>query len=155
MSVRYFGYVRYYCNCFHNNNNDNNNNTNNINLDSLTKLFLLTTVLTSVTGYFFHSKEIGPPHIVGAISLVLLAVAGWFGCQTLRAQPSGDAITPIRIVEAAGVVELSPPAGNDWIRTQTNQVLRPFYRLRTGANSRAALLWSDHSVAQPFPCVGL
>lgn len=42
--------------------------------DALTGVFLLTTVLTSVTGFFFHSKAIGPPHIVGAISLVDLAV---------------------------------------------------------------------------------
>jgi hypothetical protein len=37
--------------------------------------FLVFTILTSVTGFFFHSKVIGPPHIVGAISLVDLAVA--------------------------------------------------------------------------------
>jgi hypothetical protein len=30
-------------------------------------------VLTSVTGFFFHSKAIGPPHVVGVISLVILA----------------------------------------------------------------------------------
>lgn len=40
-----------------------------------TALFLLTTVLTSATGFMFHSKAIGPPHIVGAISLVVLALA--------------------------------------------------------------------------------
>jgi hypothetical protein len=40
-----------------------------------TGLFLLFTILTSVTGFFFHSKMIGPPHIVGGISLVVLAVA--------------------------------------------------------------------------------
>jgi hypothetical protein len=40
-----------------------------------TAIFLLTTVLTSVTGFMFHSAQIGPPHIVGAISLVVLAVA--------------------------------------------------------------------------------
>ena len=38
-------------------------------------VFLIFTILTSVTGFFFHSKMIGPPHIVGAISLVVLAVA--------------------------------------------------------------------------------
>ena len=43
--------------------------------DGLTALFLATTILTSVTGFFFHSKAIGPPHIVGVISLVVLAVA--------------------------------------------------------------------------------
>ena len=41
----------------------------------LTALFLATTILTSVTGFFFHSKAIGPPHVVGVISLVVLAVA--------------------------------------------------------------------------------
>lgn len=40
-----------------------------------TSLFLLTTVLTSVTGYFFPVEHILPSHIVGAISLVVLAVA--------------------------------------------------------------------------------
>lgn len=44
-------------------------------LDALTGVFLATTVLTSVTGFFFHSKAIGPPHIVGVISLVVLAIA--------------------------------------------------------------------------------
>ncbi len=40
-----------------------------------TALFLASTVLTSVTGFFFHSTSFGPPHVVGAISLVILAVA--------------------------------------------------------------------------------
>src|SRR5262245_17881068 len=39
-----------------------------------TAVFLATTVATSVTGFFFPLKQIGPPHIVGAISLVVLAV---------------------------------------------------------------------------------
>jgi hypothetical protein len=38
-------------------------------------LFLATTVLTSVTGFFFHSASFGPPHVVGVISLVVLAAA--------------------------------------------------------------------------------
>ena len=37
-------------------------------------LFLTTTVATSVTGFFFGSK-FGPPHVIGLISLVLLALA--------------------------------------------------------------------------------
>ncbi len=44
-------------------------------LNGVTALFLITTVLTSVTGFFFHSKAIGPPHIVGVVSLVVLAIA--------------------------------------------------------------------------------
>lgn len=42
---------------------------------SWTAWFLVTTVLTSVTGFFFHSKSFGPPHIVGVISLLVLAIA--------------------------------------------------------------------------------
>ena len=38
-------------------------------------LFLVFTILTSVTGFMFHSKAFGPPHVVGVISLVVLAVA--------------------------------------------------------------------------------
>jgi hypothetical protein len=40
-----------------------------------TALFLLTTVLTSVTGFMFHSTAFGPPQVIGAISLVVLAIA--------------------------------------------------------------------------------
>ncbi len=40
-----------------------------------TAVFLAFTILTSATGFLFHSAKIGPPHIVGVISLVVLAVA--------------------------------------------------------------------------------
>jgi len=40
-----------------------------------TALFLITTVATSATGFLFHSAKFGPPHIVGLISLVVLAFA--------------------------------------------------------------------------------
>jgi hypothetical protein len=40
-----------------------------------TALFLATTLLTSVTGFFFHAASFGPSHVVGVISLVALAVA--------------------------------------------------------------------------------
>jgi hypothetical protein len=48
-----------------------------------TALFLATTILTSATGFLFHSRAIGPPHIVGAISLVVLAVAT-YACYARR-----------------------------------------------------------------------
>ncbi|MBS0319158.1 MAG: hypothetical protein JSR18_01340 [Proteobacteria bacterium] len=41
----------------------------------VTGVFLATTILTSVTGYFFPRDHILPSHIVGAISLVVLLVA--------------------------------------------------------------------------------
>jgi uncharacterized membrane protein len=44
-------------------------------LGAMTGVFLLTTILTSVTGFFFPLKAIGPPHIFGVISLVALAVS--------------------------------------------------------------------------------
>ena len=44
-------------------------------VEAWTALFLLTTVLTSVTGFFFHSASFGPAHVVGVLSLLLLAVA--------------------------------------------------------------------------------
>src|SRR6266851_5096068 len=34
-----------------------------------------TAILTSVTGFFFHSASFGPPHVIGVISLVVLTVA--------------------------------------------------------------------------------
>ena len=42
-----------------------------------TSLFLTTTIATSVTGYLFPVDRILPSHIVGAISLVALALAVW------------------------------------------------------------------------------
>jgi hypothetical protein len=44
-------------------------------LEGMTAIFLATTVATSVTGFGFPIHKVGPPHIVGAISLVVLAVA--------------------------------------------------------------------------------
>jgi hypothetical protein len=38
-------------------------------------VFLVATILTSVTGFLFPFKAFGPPHIIGVISLVLLALA--------------------------------------------------------------------------------
>ena len=40
-----------------------------------TKWFLITTVLTSATGFLFPFVKVGPPHIFGVISLVVLAAA--------------------------------------------------------------------------------
>ena len=44
-------------------------------LPGWTLTFLVTTILTSVTGYFFPRDRILPSHIVGGISLLVLAVA--------------------------------------------------------------------------------
>ena len=44
-------------------------------LDNWTALFLVTTVLTSVTGFFFPRDQLLPSHVVGIISLVVLVIA--------------------------------------------------------------------------------
>jgi hypothetical protein len=44
-------------------------------LDEWTAVFLATTILTSVTGYFFPADKVLPSHIVGALSLVALVIA--------------------------------------------------------------------------------
>ena len=44
-------------------------------LDNLTAVFLTTTVLTSVTGFGFPFDHLLPSHILGIISLVVLAIA--------------------------------------------------------------------------------
>jgi hypothetical protein len=40
-----------------------------------TRIFLISTILTSVTGFFFPFTKLLPSHIVGIISLFILAVA--------------------------------------------------------------------------------
>ena len=44
-------------------------------LDGWTALFLITTVATSVTGFMFPFHKLLPSHVVGAISLMVLAIA--------------------------------------------------------------------------------
>ena len=48
-------------------------------LDGWTAIFLVTTVLTSVTGFLFPFEHILPSHKVGIISLLVLAVAAGVG----------------------------------------------------------------------------
>lgn len=43
-------------------------------LEMWTAIFLFTTVLTSVTGFFFPVEKILPSHVVGVLSLLVLAV---------------------------------------------------------------------------------
>ena len=61
------------------------------------------------------------------------------------ATPRG-ATNEIRIVELQGTAAVSSDAATTWNPAPNGQVLHPHDRLRTGANSRIALLWSDRSV---------
>ncbi|MBO4225834.1 hypothetical protein [Bradyrhizobium neotropicale] len=62
----------------------------------LTAIFLLFTILTSVTGFMFPFKELLPSHIFGIISLILLAIA----CIALYVMKLSGAWRPIYIVTA-------------------------------------------------------
>jgi hypothetical protein len=44
-------------------------------LDGLTAVFLATTVLTSLTGFFFPYEGFKPSYVVGVLSLIVLAIA--------------------------------------------------------------------------------
>ena len=44
-------------------------------MDRWTVVFLVTTAATSITGFFFPVEHLLPSHIVGALSLLVLAVA--------------------------------------------------------------------------------
>jgi hypothetical protein len=65
-------------------------------MPGLTAIFLLFTILTSVTGFMFPFKELLPSHIFGVISLILLAIA----CIALYAMKLSGAWRPIYIVTA-------------------------------------------------------
>ena len=41
----------------------------------VTMLYLVTTILTDITGFMFYKGSFGPPYIVGVISLIALLVA--------------------------------------------------------------------------------
>jgi hypothetical protein len=65
-------------------------------MPSLTAIFLLFTILTSVTGFLFPFKELLPSHMVGILSLVLLAIA----CIALYGVRLSGAWRPIYVVTA-------------------------------------------------------
>jgi hypothetical protein len=46
-------------------------------MPAMTAIFLITTVATSVTGFFFHRDHLLPSHILGIISLLVLAPASY------------------------------------------------------------------------------
>ncbi|MBR1175690.1 hypothetical protein JQ617_17165 [Bradyrhizobium sp. KB893862 SZCCT0404] len=65
-------------------------------MPGLTAIFLLFTILTSATGFLFPFKELLPSHIIGIISLVLLAIA----CFALYGMKLAGVWRPVYIVTA-------------------------------------------------------
>jgi len=79
-------------------------------LGTVNLLFLVFTILTSVTGFFFHSKAFGPPHVVGIISLIDLAVAlvalyGFHRAGTWRAVYTVTAVVALWLNVFVGIVQ--------------------------------------------------
>lgn len=79
----------------------------------------------------------------------LLSVAVCAGLMCWLAVPDAQAAaaSTVRIDQLQGEAEILLPGNPRWTLTQTNQTLQPLDRLRTKANSRVTLRWSDQSVA--------
>jgi hypothetical protein len=65
-------------------------------MPGLTAIFLLTTILTSVTGFLFPFTQLLPSHMVAILSLVLLAIA----CIALYGMKLSGAWRPVYVVTA-------------------------------------------------------
>jgi len=65
-------------------------------MPGLTAIFLLFTILTSATGFLFPFEQLLPSHMIGILSLVLLAIA----CIALYAMKLSGAWRPIYVVTA-------------------------------------------------------
>ena len=79
-------------------------------LPGWTAAFLATIVLTSVTGFMFPLTVIGPPHIFGAVSLVVLAFALYelYACRLAghwRAVYVGGALLAHYLNVVVGIVQ--------------------------------------------------
>ena len=93
-------------------------------LNTSTALFLATTVATSVTGYGFPFTQLLPSHIVGAISLVVLAgLPQGAGAQRSGSHAVGTAIRR-RPAHRAGVVHRRGRRGGAGI--ERTEVARAF-----------------------------
>ena len=86
-----------------------------------------------------------PFAIVSVLFLQILVLA-W--CDVAPAQDISDPrVDPeIKVVVPQGMVEVSTDAAKSWEPVRPNQILKPFDLLRTEANSRCSLIWSDRSV---------
>jgi hypothetical protein len=65
-------------------------------MPGLTAIFLLFTILTSATGFLFPFKELLPSHMIGILSLVLLAIA----CIALYGMKLAGVWRPVYVVTA-------------------------------------------------------
>ena len=92
-------------------------------------------------------------HFVLTMGLVWLAL--WTEPAQGQSPAGGKPDGEIRIVALEGKAEISTDEGRNWVSTQSDQVLKPHHRLRTGANRRVTLRWSDQSKATFGPLTDL
>ena len=78
--------------------------------------------------------------------VIFLCFATWTWNSCAQPVTGAQTTNEVQIVEFQGSAEISSASATTWMPAQTNQILHPFDRLRTGANSRVALRWSDQSV---------
>ena len=83
------------------------------------------------------------------LAAVFAGLAIWVAPSVAQSVAADAGTNEIRIVALQGMVEISPAGATTWVLTQTNQVLHPSDKLRTGPNSRVTLRWSDQSMV-PF-----
>jgi hypothetical protein len=72
-------------------------------LPVLTAIFLLFTILTSATGFLFPFEKLLPSHMIGILSLVLLAIA----CIALYAMNLSGVWRPVYVVTALASLYLN------------------------------------------------
>jgi hypothetical protein len=72
-------------------------------MPGLTAIFLLTTILTSATGFLFPFTQLLPSHMVGILSLVLLAIA----CIALYGMRLAGVWRPVYVVTAMASLYLN------------------------------------------------
>ena len=65
-------------------------------MPGMTAIFLLTTILTNVTGLMFPFEKLLPSHIIAILSLILLAIA----CLALYSMKLSGAWRPIYLITA-------------------------------------------------------
>jgi len=89
-----------------------------------------------------------------AVFLVTLAVLLTAGGSFASAQ-TASAASPIQISVVQGGVEVLSAGATTWQPARLNQTVQPADHLRTSANSRVALRWSDQSVISFGPSTEL
>ena len=88
----------------------------------------------------------GKRALTGAVGWLFFAGAGHSFAQPATVSPATNVV---QIIELQGAVEVSTGGTTAWTPAKNQQGLHPFDRLRTAANSRVALRWSDQSIV-PF-----